>query len=50
MKNEYEKKGAKPGLHQPLEFESDSITLDIPLEGITINGWIIIPLMRPVVS
>ena len=31
-------------------FESETITLDIPMEGIYISGWIITPLMRPVVS
>ena len=48
--HEYEKKGALPGPHQPVEFDSDMITLDIPIEGTTINGWTITPLMPPVVS
>ena len=48
--NKYEGKGAILGLQQPVEFESDSIALDIPMEGIAINGWKITPLMRPVVS
>ena len=46
----YSKKGAIAGPHQPVEFESDMITLDIPVKGITINGWKITPLVRPVVS
>ena len=46
----YEEKGAILGLQQPVEFESDEITLDILLEGIAIKGWKITPLMRPVVS
>ena len=50
IKNEYNEKGAQPGPHQVVEFESDMITLDIPMEGITKDGWKITPLMRPVVS
>ena len=48
--SKYEGKGAILGLQQPMEFESDTISLDIPLEGIAIKGWKITPLMRPVVS
>ena len=48
--SKYEEKGAILGLQQPVEFESDTISLDIPLEGIAIKGWEITPLMRPVVS
>ena len=43
-------KGAILGLHQPVEFESEAISLDIPMEGITIKSWKITPLIRPVVS
>ena len=50
VKDEYIKQGALPGPHQVVEFESDAITLDIPLEGKTIKGWKITPLIRPVVS
>ena len=50
VKEEYNKKGAVLGLHQPVDFESENITLDIPMEGITIDGWEISPLVRPVVS
>ena len=50
VKKEYEGKRAVLGHHQPLEFESDEITLDIPMEGITIKGWEITPLVPPVVS
>ena len=46
----YEKKGAVLGLHQLVDFESDTITLDIPMKGISISGWTITPLIRPVVS
>ena len=48
--DKYNKEGALPGPHQLVEFESDMITLDIPTKGTTINGWKIIPLIRPVVS
>ena len=52
MKEEYEKKGATPELCKLIEFdpELDAITLDIPMEGITIEDWEISPLMPPVVS
>ena len=50
VKEEYERESAVRGLHQPLEFESNAITLDIPMEGISICGWKITPLIRPVVS
>ena len=51
VKEEYERKGAVLGLYQPLEFEGESISLDIPMPGgISISGWKITPLMRPVVS
>ena len=50
VKGEYEKKGAISGPYQPVDFESDTIALDIPLEGITINDWNLTPLTRPIVS
>ena len=50
IEDEYSKKGVLPGPHQVVEFEADTISLDIPMEGITIKGWKITPLMRPVVS
>ena len=50
VKQEYKDEKAVLGLHQLVEFESDAISLDIPLEGITIKGWKITPLIRPVVS
>ena len=50
MRDEYERKGAICGHHQLVEFESDSITLDIPMEGLTVKGWKITPLIRPRVS
>ena len=50
VSREYDNKGAVLGLHQLVDFESDLITLDIPMEGISTNGWTITPLIRPVVS
>ena len=50
MKDEYEKKGAVSGPYQPVDFESDTIALDIPIEGVAVSDWKITPLMRPVVS
>ena len=44
------KKNALPGPDQNVEFESDMISLDIPMEGLSIKGWKITPLIRPVVS
>ena len=46
----YEKEGAILGVHQLIEFEADAISLDIPMDGLSIQGWKITPLMRPVVS
>ena len=37
-------------LHLPLEFESDAIRIDIPNEGIHVEGWKMIPLTPPIVS
>ena len=48
VKNEY--KHAREGPYQVITFDSqsDSITLDIPLDGKTIiNGWKLIPLVYP---
>ena len=52
VKEEYRKSGASLGLCKLVEFdsESDAVTLDIPVDGITIKGWTITPLMLPVVS
>ena len=50
MKEEYQKKQAQSGHTQPIDFESDQITLDIPMTGVTSNGWKISPLFPPVVS
>ena len=50
MKEEYARKGAVLDLQQPVDFELDSITLDIPMEGLTIKPWKITPQMRPVVG
>ena len=50
VKEEYKKSGASLGLCRLVDFKSDTITLDIPVEGITIKGWAISPQMLPVVS
>ena len=52
MNDHYSKKGSESAADQQIEFESDRITLDIPITGvITENkGWKIIPLFSPVVS
>ena len=52
IRSEYEKEGnAVFGPDQSVEFESSTnmITLDIPVEGLTVEGWKITPLIRPVV-
>lgn len=41
---------AQPGPEQQILFESDEITLNIPMKGTELNGWKIIPLKPPVVS
>ena len=50
MEKSYEQKGALHGHSQPIGFQSDAITLDIPMEGITCTGWTILPRFPPVVS
>ena len=51
MKREYQERQALAGPDQLVDFESDQIKLDIPLDGITLKGgWIITPLTAPVVS
>ena len=50
VEEEYTKKNALPGPDQNVEFESEAISLDIPMVGIAIKGWKITPLIRPVVS
>ena len=50
MQNHYESKGGIEGPDLLIEFESNEIKLDIPMEGITIDGgWKITPHMNPVV-
>ena len=51
VKNEYERKGAIVGLHQPIGFKQDKIILDIPKEGIlTLKGWKVTQLAAPMVN
>ena len=50
-KEYFRKKQAKLGPAQPVQFESEQIELDIPLEGVKLEeGWVITPLTAPVVS
>ena len=45
---EYATMGARVGSHQKVMFAGKEITLDIPLEGITLDtGWTITPLVHP---
>ena len=50
VKEEYERKGAILDFNRLVEFESDAITLDIPEDGITIEGWEVTPKFLPMVS
>ena len=51
VKEEYKEKDAQFDLDRTFFFESDNITIDIPLKGINIEGgWKIMPLTNPVVS
>ena len=50
MKKTYEERNAELHYDQIIQFESESITVDIPLEGVTVEGgWKIKPQGRPVV-
>ena len=42
-------RGAEVGADIVLEFESDRVSLDIPLLGMRKEGWSILPLAAPVV-
>ena len=55
VEKEYQKKGATLQSQQLVEFEihprsSAMITLNISLDGMSIQGWKITPILRPVVS
>ena len=50
MNEEYQKKQAQSGHTQPIDFESDQITLDIPMKGVILEDWKISPFFPPVVS
>ena len=48
VQREYIARGATTGPDLPVEFESNSISLQLPTEGITLeDGWRIIPLFNP---
>ena len=50
MKKEYKGKEAQLDSELVVEFESDRITIDVPLEGTDVEGgWKILPLAPPVV-
>ena len=49
--NHYDQLGAVGEDPQPIAFQSESITLDIPKEGVQVEGgWRIQPLPHPAVS
>ena len=51
VKRHYNEEGTLAGPDQPVDFESDEIRLDIPMEETKINdNWTIVPLIDPVVS
>ena len=50
VKEKYKDENAVRGVFQLVEFDSDAITLDIPIDGVCINGWKITPQMYPMVS
>ena len=50
VKDEYCQPGAYPGHSQPVDFQAEEITLDIPMEGITCDEWKILPRFAPVVG
>ena len=50
VQQQYTARGATSGPHLPVEFESDSISLEVPSEEVMLeNGWKIFPLFHPVV-
>ena len=50
VKQEYTAKGATIGPDLRVEFESSSISLQLPSEGVTLeDGWKIVPMFHPVV-
>ena len=50
VQHEYTAMHATIGPDLPVGFESDSISLEIPDDGITLeDGWKIVPLFHPVV-
>ena len=50
VEKEFRRRGAELVLMQPIEFESDQITVDIQKEGIVRGGWKITPIIAPIVS
>lgn len=50
MQDVREKYSAHSDRGKQIQFESDKIELNIPMEGTVVNGWKIIPLKTPEVS
>jgi hypothetical protein len=50
VNKKYQEEQARPGHSQPIDFESEQITLDIPMTGVTSEGWTIDPSFPPIVS
>ncbi len=49
MSEEYSSKRAVLGVNHFVEFEEDSLTLDIPMAGKVKGGWKITPMFHPTV-
>ena len=43
----YSRRRALEGPYMSIEFEADSITLDIPFDGLPVGKWTLIPLTSP---
>ena len=51
MEKYYSERKAQAGPNQPVEFVTDEIRLDLPMEETKVNDmWTILPLIEPVVS
>ncbi len=51
MSEEYSSKRAVLGVNHFVEFEEDSLTLDIPMSGAEVSGgWRITPMFHPTVK
>lgn len=50
VKKHYKSKRAKKGSHLHIEFKDDKISLNIPIQGVSIKQWKLTPLATPTVS